>query len=78
MANCLRCGKNQATVCTSCVNDVQDEATADLLAACEVALDALGCDRVRQDRLEAQHIISAAIAKAAPPHPATDPVAQEA
>lgn len=43
-------------------------AAPDLLAerdalreACKVALDALGCDRVRQDRLEAQEIIHAAL-----------------
>ena len=35
-----------------------------LLKACQVALDALGCDRTRQDRLEAQKIINAAIIKA--------------
>ena len=36
-------------------------AAPELLAACQVALDALGCDRTRQDRLEAQKIIHAAI-----------------
>lgn len=35
-----------------------------LLEACKVALDALGCDRTRQDRLEAQRIIHTAIKKA--------------
>lgn len=28
-----------------------------LIAACKIALDALGCDRVREDRLNAQRII---------------------
>ena len=32
-----------------------------LLKACQVALDALGCDRTRIDRLNAQRIIHAAI-----------------
>ena len=39
-------------------------AAPDLLRACHVALDALGCDRVRQERLDAQKIIHAAIQKA--------------
>ena len=39
-------------------------AAPDLLVACETALDALGCDRTRIDRLEAQRIIHAAIKKA--------------
>ena len=39
-------------------------AAPDLLAACKIALDALGCDRIRQDRLEAQRIINAAISAA--------------
>ena len=39
-------------------------AAPELLKACRIALDALGCDRVRQERLEAQKIIHAAIAKA--------------
>ena len=39
-------------------------AAPDLLQACKVALDALGCDRIRQDRLEAQRIIHAAVRKA--------------
>ncbi len=39
-------------------------AAPDLLKACQVAIDALGCDRTRQDRLEAQKIINAAIIKA--------------
>jgi len=36
----------------------------DLLEACKIAIDALGCDRVRQDRLRAQELIQAAIRKA--------------
>jgi len=39
-------------------------AAPELLEACEIALDALGCDRVRVDRLEAQEIIHKAINKA--------------
>lgn len=39
-------------------------AAPDLLRACQVALDALGCDRTRQDRLGAQKIIHAAVIKA--------------
>ena len=39
-------------------------AAPDLLAACEVAVDALGCDRVRTDRLRAQELIHETIAKA--------------
>lgn len=40
------------------------EVWEDLLAACRTAIDGLGCDRVRQDRLNAQRIIHAALAKA--------------
>ena len=36
-------------------------AAPDLLRACLIALDALGCDRTRQDRLEAQKIIHTTI-----------------
>jgi len=36
----------------------------DLLTACRVAFDALGCDRLALDRLEAQRIIKAAIDRA--------------
>lgn len=39
-------------------------AVPELLEACKIAIDALGCDRTRQGRLEAQEIIGAAIAKA--------------
>ena len=39
-------------------------AAPDLLEACKVALDALGCDRTLQDRLEAQQIIHTAVKKA--------------
>jgi len=37
------------------------DTVAELLRACHAALDALGCDRVRQERLGAQKIIHAAI-----------------
>ena len=39
-------------------------AAPDLLEACKIAVDALGCDRLREDRLNAQRIIVRAIAKA--------------
>jgi hypothetical protein len=39
----------------------QSETIDALTRACNVALDALGCDRLRQDRLEAQRIIKAAV-----------------
>lgn len=52
-------------------NLIETEANARLIAAApemykslKVALDALGCDRLRQDRLEAQKIIHAAITAA--------------
>lgn len=35
-----------------------------LTSACETALDALGCDRTRCERLEAQRIIHDAVKKA--------------
>lgn len=36
----------------------------ELLAACRIALDALGCDRIRQERLRAQELIHAAVKRA--------------
>ena len=63
-ANCNDCGA-EGSYC-----DTKEEAVeawnkrvpqSDLLKACQIALDALGCDRVRQDRLEAQKIIHATI-----------------
>lgn len=38
--------------------------TKDLATACEIALDALDCDRTRQDRLDAQRIIHDTVKKA--------------
>lgn len=35
----------------------------ELLQACKIALDALGCDRSPEDRLEAQRIIHKAVEK---------------
>lgn len=40
------------------------ETQAVLLGVCKVAVDALGCDRVRTDRLVAQEIIHKAVKKA--------------
>lgn len=39
-------------------------AAPEMLEALKIALDALGCDRLRQDRLVAQKIINTAIKKA--------------
>ena len=39
-------------------------AAPELLEACKIAVDALGCDRVREDRLRAQEIIHKAINRA--------------
>ena len=39
-------------------------AAPELLKACKIALDALGCDRIREDRLVAQRIIHKAVKQA--------------
>ena len=73
MAKCIRCNRGMCSFtlaawgyCNHCGFSAQDmaEILAEMLEACKIAIDALGCDRTGQDRLEAQKIIHAAIAKA--------------
>lgn len=47
-------------------------AAPELLEVCKIALDALGCDRLWQDRLEAQRAIRAAMRKATGSPPCVD------